>query len=69
MTNFEKRKQMSADFERAKQLPEEEFLEWLFQAEEDKNTEPIWCKNRCCDETEGECIVCFNEWINGVVKE
>lgn len=69
MTNFEKRKQMSADFERAKQLSEKEFAEWLRQAKEEKSKEPIWCENRYCEEVNGDCVMCITEWLNDEVKE
>lgn len=55
MTNFERIKQMSA----------KELAEWL-QAEENKITEPAWCKGRFCEEAEGDCFVCFTEWLNEV---
>ena len=69
MTNFEKRKQMSADFERAKQLPEKEFAEWLRKAKEEKSKEPAWCKNRYCEDANGDCKVCLAGWLNEVEKE
>ena len=58
MTNLERIKQMSA----------KEFVEW-FQTEENKITEPAWCKGRYCEEAEDDCSVCYTEWLNEEVKE
>ena len=59
------------NFEITKRLLSKEFTEWLFQLEkENKNTiEPIWCKNRNCEDVNGDCQVCFTKWLNSEIKE
>lgn len=57
MTNLERKYQLT-----------EEFMKWFFSVKKNKITEPIWCKNRHCEDVNGDCFVCFTKWRDKEVK-
>lgn len=54
MTNLEKIEQAFID----------EFVKWLFNFGENKNMDPAWCIGRRCEDVKGDCIICFDRWLN-----